>query len=327
MVASGLYVRAIVYEFFMITHILLSAFVIVGCWYHVKMWIGLTWGYETWLHAACAVWAFDRLARLGRILKTGICRAKVTDLGGGYFRIDVVGIRWGSAPGKHVYAYFPTLNPLRPWENHPFLILPIALLQPSCRSPSSEIVGPMAGSDHSDVEKHDGFTERVETTPDSRRTVGLTLFIRKSGGMTKSLQAYDSLLTLLDAPYPNNPTKEVLRCDRLLLIGGGIGITGLLPWVPNHWNVKLCWSVKERARCLVEAVDGVLSEIAEKNVEVCHRLNVSELLAEEVNSGWRKVGVVVSGPRGLCDDVRAAVAAAGRKGNTVFKLEVNAYSW
>lgn len=46
-----------------------------------------------------------------------------------------------------------------------------------------------------------------------------------------------------------------------------------------------------------------------------------------MNSGWRKVGVVVSGPGGLCDDVRAAVAAAGRKGNTVFKLEVNAYSW
>ena len=326
-VASGLYVRAFAYEFFLITHILLSVFVIAGCWYHIKLWIGLTWGYESWLYAACAVWAFDRLARLGRILKTGIRRAKVTHLGGDYFRIDVVGIRWGSAPGKHVYAYFPTLNPLRPWENHPFSVLPTALLQPSCPSPNSEIVGPTAGSDHGDVEKYDVFTERVKTAPDSRPTVGLTLIIRQSGGMTKSLQAYDSLLTLLDGPYPNNPTKEVLRCDRLLLIGGGIGITGLLPWVLNHRNVKLCWSVKERARCLVEAVDGVLSGIAEKNVAIGHRLDVSDLLASEVDSGWRKVGVVVSGPGGLCDDVRAAVAAAGRKGNTVFELEVEAYSW
>lgn len=327
-VASGLYVRAFVYEFFLIMHILLSVFVLVGCWYHIKLWIGLTWGYETWLYAACAVWFFDRLARMGRILKTGLHRAKVTDLGGSYVRIDVAGIRWGSEPGKHVYAYFPVLNPLRPWENHPFSILPTALLQPSCRNLSSEVVSPTAGSDHTDVEKHDGFTEWVKTAPDSCPTVGLTLFIKKSTGMTKYLQAHDGLLTLLEGPYPNNSTKEVLRCDRLLLIGGGIGITGLLPWVANHWNVKLCWSVKETAKCLVEAVDSVLSGIAEKDVRIGSRLDVGKLLAEELDSGWRKVGVVVSGPGGLCDDVRAAVSAAGKKGtNTVFELEVEAYSW
>lgn len=326
-VASGLYVRLFVYEFFLITHILLSVFVIVGCWYHIKLWIGLTWGYETWLYAACAVWFFDRLARMGRILKAGLRRAKVTDLGGGYVRVDVIGIRWGSEPGKHVYTYFPTLNPLRFWENHPFSILPTALLEPSYRSLTSEIVGPTAGSDHVDFEKHNGFTERADSTLDNRPTVGVTLFIKKSTGMTKYLQAHDGLLTLLDGPYSNNPAKEVLRCDRLLLIGGGIGITGLLPWIANHWNVKLCWSVKEAAKCLVQAMGGVLSEIAEKDVKVGNRLNIRELLAEELDSGWRKVGVVVSGPGGLCDEVRAAVAAAGKKGPTVFELEVDAYSW
>ncbi|MCJ1456008.1 hypothetical protein MMC28_006365 [Mycoblastus sanguinarius] len=332
--ASGLYVRLFVYEFFLITHILLSVFVIIGCWYHIKLWIGLTWGYETWLYAACAVWFFDRLARAGRIFKTGLRRAKVTDLGGGYFRVDVVGIRWGSTPGKHVYAYFPTLNPLRFWENHPFSVIPTALLQPSCRSLKSEVVGSTAGldhidmkADHIDMERHDRFTEQAETMLESRPTIGLTLFIRKSRGITKHLQADGGLLTLFDGPYCNNPSKEVLRCDRLLLIGGGIGITGLLPWVANHWNVRLCWSVKETAKCLVEAMDGVLSGIAEKDVKVGQRLSVSELLAKESDSGWCKVGVVVSGPGGLCDNVRAAVAAAGKKGNTVFELEVDAYSW
>lgn len=326
-VASGLYVRAFAYEFFLITHILLSVFVLAGCWYHIKLWIGLTWGYETWLYAACAVWFFDRLARVGRILKTGLRRAKVTDLGGGYVRLDVAGIRWGSEPGKHVYAYFPMLNPLRPWENHPFSILPTTLLQSSRHSLNSEVVGSTAGSDHTDVEKHDEFRERVKTMPESCPTVGLTLFIKKSTGMTKYLQAHDGLLTLLEGPYPNVSTKELLRCDRLLLIGGGIGITGLLPWVANHWNVKLCWSVKETGQCLVEALDTVLSGIAEKDVRIGSRLNVNELLAEELDPGWGKVGVVVSGPGGLCDDVRAAVAAAGKKGNTVFELEVEAYSW
>lgn len=112
--ASGLYVRRFAYEAFLISHILLAVFVIVGCWYHIKYWIGLVWGYEVWLEIACGVWFFDRLVRVGRVLKTGLRRSKVTDLGNGYARVDVPGIGWASEPGNHVYAYFPTLNPLRP---------------------------------------------------------------------------------------------------------------------------------------------------------------------------------------------------------------------
>lgn len=326
-ISSGLYVRLFAYEFFLISHILLSIFVLVGCWYHIKLWIGLTWGYETWLYAACAVWFFDRLARVGRIVKVGSRRAKVTDLGGGYVRIDIVGIRWGSEPGKHVYTYFPTLHALRPWENHPFSVMQTALLRPACPNTSLDTVDPNAGLDHVDMEKHNGSTNQIKPAPDSGLSAGLTLLIKKSTGMTKYLKAHDDLLTFLDGPYSNNSSKEVLRCDRLLLVGGGIGITSLLPYATNHWNVKLCWSVKETAKCLVEAVGGALSGIAEKDVRIGKRLNVRELLADEFESGWQRIGVVVSGPRGLCDDARAAVAAIGRKGNTVFVLEVEAYSW
>ena len=95
----------------------------------------------------------------------------------------------------------------------------------------------------------------------------------------------------------------------------------------NHSNVKLYWSVRESASCLVEAMDGALSRIGEKEVRVGRRLDVGGLLAEEVHAGWARVGVVVSGPGGLCDDVRAAVAKAGSKGGTIFELEVEAYSW
>jgi len=51
-------------------------------------------GYETWLHTAFAVWFFDRLARVARILKTGIQRAKVTDIGSTIARVDILGICW-----------------------------------------------------------------------------------------------------------------------------------------------------------------------------------------------------------------------------------------
>ncbi|OCL07257.1 hypothetical protein AOQ84DRAFT_377858 [Glonium stellatum] len=327
---SGLYVRNFAYEFFLIVHIVLSVILIVGCWYHAYDLYAFLGGYEDWIYAMSAVWFFDRLARVARVAMAGLRRAKVTELGEDYVRIDVPGIRWGSEPGKHVYVYFPTLNPLRPWENHPFSVLPTALLQrshPCSNSESQSQSSTGRVEEHPDVEKHDALKSRVRVVQNSRPTVGLTLYVRKSTGMTKYLRAHNNLLAFLEGPYPNNPTKEVLSCDRLLLIGGGIGITSLLSFVNNHWNVKMAWSVKESARCLVNDLDGVLSEVVDKDVRIGKRLDVEQLLAEEMEAGWEKVGVVVSGPGGLCDDVRAAVAAAGKLGKTEFELEVEAYSW
>ncbi len=318
-IGSGLYVRASQYEFFLISHILLSVFVVVGCWYHIIGWYASmaiyildTWGYEIWVYFGIAVWFFDRLARVGRILRNGAPRSRVTDLGNGYVRVDIHGIRWGATPGQHAYVYFPTLDPLRPWENHPFSIIPT----PSLPQPASSIRG--------DEEKQGG-TVLVKTASDDRPSIGITLFIKKANGITKHLQSHEGLLTLLDGPYSNCSTEHVLRCDRILLIAGGIGITGLLPWTSQHWNSKLAWSVSESARCLTDAID--LSGVANKEVRVGRRFNVVDLIEAEAEAGWERVGVVVSGPGALCDDVRAAVAAAGRKGNTAFELEVDAYSW
>ena len=89
--------------------------------------------------------------------------------------------------------------------------------------------------------------------------------------------------------------------------------------------MRLVWSVAALARPLVEAIE--LGGVATKEVRVGQRFNVIELIAEEAGAGWDRIGVVVSGPGRLCDDVRAAVVAAGRKGKVVFELEVDAYSW
>lgn len=325
---SGLYIRALAYESFLIVHIVLSVILIVGCWYHVYDLYKFLGGCEDWIYAICAVWFFDRLVRVVRVFLVGPHRAKVTKLGEDYVRIDIPGIRWGSEPGKHVYVYFPTLTPLRPWENHPFSILQTALLQPLHPSDTSESQSPMDRPDEQfDVEKHNALKSSVNAVQKHHSTVGLTLCIKRSRGITKSLRADDSLLTFLEGPYPNNSTREVLRCDRLLLISGGIGITAVLPFCYNHWNVKLAWSLKESARCLVNDLDGVLRELADKDVRIGDRLNVDQLLAEEMKSGWGRVGVLVSGPGGLCDGVRAAVSAAAKLGKTEFELEVESYSW
>ncbi|CEI67977.1 hypothetical protein FVEN_g7750 [Fusarium venenatum] len=336
-VGSGLYVRRKNYEVFLLVHIILSVIIIVGCWYHLVLWyesMGMhvpdyTSGYEVWLYIAFAVWAFDRIIRIGRLLGAGIKRSKVTDIGNDYVRIDIAGTRWTDEPGKHLYAYFPTLSLYRPWENHPFSIIPTGLLQTLDASLAGSPLHDSANG--KDLESTPQNTvRRVSVSSDEKRNSGdVTLFVKKAKGITKYLQPAENLLTLVEGPYGNNNKNHILPCDRVLLIGGGIGITSLIPWILCHWNVKLVWSVKASAQCLVDELEPCINTLdqAQRNICIGSRFDISALIDEEVAMGWKRIGVVVSGPGSLCDDVRAKVAAAGKASKAIFELEVDAYSW
>jgi len=324
-VISSLYFRRLSYEIFLIMHILLAIFVIVGSWYHIEYLFERKWGYEFWMYAACAVWFFDRVLRVGRVLKNGVRRSKVVQVCEDVVRIDVKDLRWDAQPGMHTYAYFPTLNPLRPWENHPFSIIPTALLRSrghSLNATSSR------GSQHSgsDIEKS-GTVAAVTTSPQHTSASGISLYVRKSSGLTRSLATHTSLLTLLDGPYPNNHPSSVLNTDRLILIAGGIGITGALPFVAHHQNVKLFWSLKAGAQGLVDDMVGVLSGVREKEVSVGRRFDLAQVLEREEEIGWARIGVVVCGTGGMCDEVRSLVARKGKTGKVVWELDVEAFSW
>lgn len=328
-IGSGLFFRAAQYELFLISHVVLSVLMLVGSWYHLTGWYELllmtvakrnTYGYEVWFYFGIAVWFVDRLVRVLRVVRWGPLRAKVTEIGEHHLRVDIPGVRWGMDPARHVYAYFPTLRPWTPWENHPFSVVPTYLLQRP-RASGSDV-----GDKLADEEKQ-LVTTRTSTRPDPMSTAGITLFVGKSMGMTRYLKSNSSLLTFLDGPYQSTSKANVLQCDRLLIIAGGIGITGALPWAYSHPNAKLVWSVKEVHRELADAVDlaGVATNM--KEIKIGSRFNVEELIAEEENTGWARVGVVVCGPGSLCDDVRATVVAAGRRAKTVFELEIDSFTW
>ncbi|CAO2651950.1 Nn.00g002330.m01.CDS01 [Neocucurbitaria sp. VM-36] len=332
-VISTLYFRRMSYEIFLIIHVILAVFVIAGSWYHVEILFARKWGYELWLYAACAVWFFDRVIRVGRISKNGMRKAEVTQITEDIVRIDVKEVRWQAVPGRHTYAYFPTLNPLRPWENHPFSIVPTALLQ--SRGHSVTASSSLSGSQHSsdDIEKSVGIEKKepsatiIRPNTHGGSTAGISLYVRKSTGLTKALNQHESLLTLLDGPYPNNSTSGVLKTDRLVLIAGGIGITAVLPFIAYHPNVKLYWSIKASGQGLVTDLGDVLRSLREKEVSVGSRLDVASTLEKEEAEGWKRIGVVVCGPGELCDDVRSIVSKRGRLGGAVWELDVEAFSW
>jgi hypothetical protein len=110
------------------------------------------------------------------------------------------------------------------------------------------------------------------------------------------------------------------------LIDGGIGITGLVPWIHAHPNVKLAWSVKSSTEALVKEIGIVLRDVADKEVVAGERLDIEALLRIEAEVGYEKVGVDVCGRGGMCVDVRAVVAGLGRGSKTVFQLEVDQFS-
>ncbi|KAH7158376.1 hypothetical protein DER46DRAFT_626901 [Fusarium sp. MPI-SDFR-AT-0072] len=302
---------------FLILHIVLAVFVIVGCWYHIYFWKPFSGVYELWIYMVCAVWFFDRLFRVLRVAKNGVCRASVVELSDEIVRLDVSGVRWLSTPGYHAYIYFPTLQPFRPWQNHPFSITNTALLQETFAAKSS----------------HSGDVEMSQKIPpvaiaqSFTGTDSISLYIKKHNGTTSLLRKRPNLPVLLEGPYRGNLSRDVLKCDKVLLIGGGIGITGLLSWIRAHMNVKLAWSLKESSRPLLQDLEPALREVADKVVLVAERLDVKALLHQEVEAGWKRIGVVVCGPAGLCDDTRAAVASLGKTGGAIFELEVDAFSW
>jgi hypothetical protein len=212
------------------------------------------------------------VVRVARVLKTGFQRAKVTDIGSTIVRVDIPRVRW-AAPGRCVYVYFPTLSPLRPWENHPFSMTPTAML-------TRHEYNDQDGSETGDTKENHSVTVGSDAVTDCKvyTNSGLTLFVRKSAGMTGFLKAHEGPLTLLEGPYPTNPTKAALQSDRLLLIGGGIGIAGLLPFLWCHPNVKLFHSVKAADQCLVDSLSAVLDEVREKEIGVGRRLDINAML-------------------------------------------------
>ena len=329
---SGLPFRRSTYETWLLIHIFLSMILIVGCWYHAYTLYKFLGGVFYFLCAASAVWFLDWIGRIARLIGIGPRRAKVTDLGEQYLRVDIPNVRWGADPGKHVYVYFPTMRPMRFWENHPFSVLPTHLLGDSRHfnhvdSMSFSQHGPHMHDTEKVASKPTGFGSPTSNTLQQHSGAGLTLYIRKETGMTRYLETDSNLLTFVEGPYMNNSSTAILRCDRVLLVCGGIGITGLLPFAHNHWNVKLAWSLKESAQCLYNDIEPSLHGITDKDIRIGQRLDIEALMVEETASRWERVGVVACGPASMCDEARAAVIHAPKNSTTEFELEIEAYSW
>ena len=102
------------YEIFLLAHITLGVFFVIGSYYHVY-----DLGYVQWYYATIAVWGFDRVIRLARIAWFGCPQATVTLLANETLRVEIPRPKsWKSIAGGYAFIYF--IKPTYFWQSHPF---------------------------------------------------------------------------------------------------------------------------------------------------------------------------------------------------------------
>lgn len=112
-----LFLRRRWYETFLVLHILLGIFFLVGLYYHVwKL------NYVQIVYPCFAIWGFDRFMRLVRLSLFGLPLATVSLVADETITVRVKRpTYWKVVPGGHVWVYFP--SKVWFWQSHPFTMV------------------------------------------------------------------------------------------------------------------------------------------------------------------------------------------------------------
>ncbi|AOW06415.1 ferric reductase like transmembrane component-domain-containing protein [Yarrowia lipolytica] len=241
------------YEIFLVLHIVFGILFVVGLWYHC--W---TIGWMQWVWATIAVWGFDRILRIARIVYCGgiltgdftlvdreqlIIKAEIP-----YSKL------WSVYPGSHVYIYFLSGNKF--WESHPFTIY---------QSPEALKKGNMTLL----LKAKDGITFELATR------------LISAGGKR-------SMKMLIEGPYGSK--HPVGKYDSSIYIAGGIGITATYSYAQRvvansvSKNIIFTWVVRGDS-CLEWFGDELEYLLADPRVRVnlyITKVDKKEGLAEEL---------------------------------------------
>jgi hypothetical protein len=318
-------IRRKAYEFFLAWHIIISILVVAGCYWHIVFEFQHSWGYETWIIVTMVIWAFDRVARLLRVARTGVKNAKITIIDDEYMKVT---IPWLVTDGI-VYLYFPTLT-WRIWENHPFSVASTML---PVSSPVQIRHKASSAQEQDDIEKHPETHSASARCDDHSLTqrrfrTDTTFYIRSKTGLTASLRRRSALLVLIEAGYHSHSVSSLASSPTLVIIVGGVGITAVLPHLRAHTGrVKVYWGCRTYA--LIEDVKatGALDYV-EVETFVRERMCIKDILATELTRESGEIAVLISGPEDMTSEVRNTVGQIVRQGTgIVAKLFVESFGW
>lgn len=330
---SYLPVRRALYEFFLLSHIVLTILILVGCYLHIWYLYKHYWGYEIWIYTAGAVWGLDRVIRVWRFLRHGVRKAQISLIDEDYVRVEIEGV----VAHGHVFLYFPTLS-WRFWENHPFSVASsfAGRVIPTATPVQLTHVADEEKQVHvssANSEMSAGSSEAETTAISTRPRPLLTVLARVRGGLTASFARHvgHSVPVLVESSYNNaNEAAELNRCTTLICIAGGVGISTVLPIMRTHPGSRARLYGGLRNESLKHAL---ASEISGLDIvySIGSRLDLPSIIKEELSRKDEAgdVGLVVSGPAGMADDVRRLVCEIGACGSSVRGLVFvdESFSW
>ena len=337
---SLLPIRQKFYESFLVSHITLALIFLVGYYYHIWYVYTYNWGYEIWMFAAAGIWAVDRLARIGRLVISGSRTATITimpDTDDEYLRIEVDG-----KVHEHGVAYlcFPTLS-WNFWESHPFSVSGahtsdygniFVRSESDCdTNPSQEDEKNIATNTVVASQNHNSV--KLHTTFFARSRSGITVKLLKKVAVAKSHTI--KIRVLLEGPYEHsgNVQSQLAKCNRILCIAGGVGITACLPLLQANkvQAAHLFWSSRKAG--LVASLGPSLDALPKSvkiETRVGERFDVKRCVEQAFSAAGEAseqgvLAVIVSGPPGLADEVRQIVSHTNT--NQRYILIDEAFSW
>ncbi|KAI6267386.1 hypothetical protein MCOR28_008549 [Pyricularia oryzae] len=310
--ASVLALRRAAYDLFLPLHQLLAVLFLVGYYHHIWYLYQYQWGYEIWVWVAVGFWALDRVLRLVRMAVKGRRTAVISAVEGSngeYMRIDIDGVRSGGV----VYLCFPTLRWMF-WENHPFSVI------------SSEATEAAVADE----------PEATQTTIPSSEKAGP--HAKKCAAGVVSIPSPSS--PLQNAPVAPTSSKKPGQPRTTIIVRTRTGVTAVLPLLLRRGACsalpsgspkrgRLVWAVRDGSLPAALAPELAALQAAGVEVEtsVGKRVDLGAALEQEVLAGGDLLGVVVCGPPGMADEVRAKVTQLGRSGRRAVVFVDEAFSW
>ncbi|KAK9237784.1 ferric reductase NAD binding domain-containing protein [Lipomyces kononenkoae] len=197
------------FEVFIVGHVILAGAFVAALRVHLA-----NHGFSYYTYAAIAVWAFDRVIRIVRIVLAGVdTKAQICAYGNATHLVVKPSVQFKAQPGQYVFLY---VMRNRFWESHPFSVMD---------------------------SKADGSYVLV-----AKAQAGMTQRLLKCA--TKEPGNDNVIRVWVEGPY--GKTYPVARYDTVLLVAGGIGVTAIMSYAlgltrtsRSGQHVVLYWTVRE----------------------------------------------------------------------------------
>ncbi|KAK9478726.1 FAD-binding domain-containing protein [Lipomyces japonicus] len=281
------------YEVFLVLHLVFVSVFIVSLWYHC-----IDLGWMEYLYTSMAVWAFDRVVRILRLLTFGPNAKADIKIIGDIIHIEVAApfFQFAAKPGSYAYIHILRFNF---WENHPFSLLQV-------RDGKCIFV----------AKAKNGLTLKLWNYLDRQpnKTATLRVWIDGLYGEKYQVEPFDTVLLIAGeigisaiASYADH-LKNKIRNGQHVIVYWIVHSEDSLPALRNTISDLQQGDVIDFHIYVTSKTNGISSDDAFNNIQ--HgRPDIYQVISETIRQANSSVAIAVCGPDSLNDACRHAAAS------------------